>query len=427
MKKVLIIGGGLSGLASAIFLLRAGYQIELIEAAPKFGGRTYSFDYKGVNVDNGQHILMECYTNTLEYIDIIGSRNLFAFQNSLSLNSIDGEGNYYRLKTSKYFHPLNKLFGIMNFKLLTFSERLALSKFLIKLKYLDENEIKQSTTSEFLEEQKQSERVINLFWKNVVESTMNTALASASAKMFVRIAKIIFFSNKNSANAVIPNRDLTSALVTPAINKIIESGGKISSSEKAISFDIEGEKIISVKTNKRRIKIFDFIISAIPEYGLKKISVNNSANKIETEELSYSSIVTVHMFLDKNPLTEKMYNMVNSEFDWLFNHGTYITLLKSNAVRLVNLDKNKVIKIAFSELKKYFTILTNREIKDYIVLKEKRATFISDHDSIKKRKSVLNPYLNLFLVGDWVDTGLPATIEGAIKSSIDVIKEIKDM
>ncbi|RLD66410.1 MAG: amine oxidase, partial [Bacteroidetes bacterium] len=85
----------------------------------------------------------------------------------------------------------------------------------------------------------------------------------------------------------------------------------------------------------------------------------------------------------------------------------------------------KVIKIVFSELKKYFTILTNIVIKDYVVLKEKRATFISDLDSVNQRNSISNPYSNLFLVGDWTNTELPATIEGAIKSGKDVVEKIK--
>ncbi len=91
MKKVLIIGGGLSGISAAVFLSNVGFEVEIVEASPKFGGRTYSFNYNNTDVDNGQHILMECYENALDYIDLIGAKDLFEFQESLTLNYVSSK------------------------------------------------------------------------------------------------------------------------------------------------------------------------------------------------------------------------------------------------------------------------------------------------------------------------------------------------
>jgi len=275
MKKILIIGGGISGLSSAVFLSCSGYSVEIIEASPKLGGKTYSFNYNGIEVDNGQHILMECYSNTLEFIDVLGSRKLFDFQKTLSLNSIDKDGNAYKLKVPKYFYPLNNLFGFLRYKLFTLKERMEIVRLLLKIKYMNENAAKNKTLFEFLIEQNQSEKTISLFWDNVVISAMNTKLKSASAEMFIRIAKIIFFSDKRSANIIIPKVDLSSAFVHPAKDIIIRNGGTISTSEKAISFILEQEKIIAVETNRRRITNYDFIISALPEYRLNKLVFKN--------------------------------------------------------------------------------------------------------------------------------------------------------
>ncbi len=424
IEKVLIIGGGLSGLSSAVFLSNAGYQVELIEASPKLGGRTYSFNYKGSNVDNGQHILMECYLNTLEYIDLIGSRKLFDFQQTLSINSIDASGSKYILKIPKYLYPLNNILGFLKYKLFTLKERIEIIRLLIKIKFLDEKVAKDKTLYEFLVDQNQSEKIISMFWDTLAISTMNTELKLASAEMFIRISKIIFFSGKKEANIVIPNVDLSRSLVEPARERIIKNGGRISTSEKATGFIFEHEKIVSVRTNKREVSNFDIVISAMPCYGLEKVLLENGLHKLKIPNLKYSPIVSVHVWLNENPLSEKMYNLIDGEFDWLFNHGEYITLIKSSAEKLVTINNDKVIKIVFSELKKYFTILNNIVIKDYVVLKEKRATFISDLDSIEKRNSISNPYSNLFLVGDWTNTKLPATIEGAIKSGKDVVGKI---
>ncbi len=425
MKKILIIGGGLSGLSSAVFLSNYGYQIELIEASPKLGGKTYSFNFNGSIVDNGQHILMECYSNTLEYIDLIGSRKLFDFQESLSITSVDANGNTYKLKTPKYAYPLNHLIGFLRYKLFTLRERVVIIRLLLKIKFMDNNAAKNKTLYEFLVEQNQSDRTIALFWDNLVVSAMNTKIEMASAEMFIRMVKIIFFTNKRSANIVIPKTDLSSGFVKPAQNVIVDKEGKISTSERVISFSVEQEKIVTVETTKRTISDFDIVISALPVYGLSRITLKNGEIKFKLPTLKYSPIVSVHVWLDVNPFTEKMIGLVGGEFDWLFNHGDYITLIKSSAEKLSAIQNNEVIKIVFSELKKYFAIFTNREIKDYVVLKEMRATFISDLDSIEQRNSIFNTYSNLFLAGDWTNTGLPATIEGAIKSGKNVAENIK--
>lgn len=424
MKKILIIGGGLSGLSSAVLLSKIGYSVEIIESTPKLGGRTYSLNYNGINVDNGQHILMECYNNTLEYIDIIGSRDLFEFQKSLSINYVNDRKELFKFKIPKYFYPINSLIGLMTFRLLKVKDRLSILKMLLKLKKNETNIFIDITVHEFLSRNNQSEEVISSFWESLVVSTMNTTTKIASTKMFIDMIKIIFFTDKRSFNIVIPKVDLSKALIDPAIQYLKAKGVQISTSERLLSVSIEKGKAIQVITNKRTITDFDLLISSIPEYSLNKVDFINSTQSIALPKLKYSPIVTVHVWLNYNPFNEKMYNLVGSQFDWLFNHGTHISLVKSNASELVTMDKNLVIKIVFSELKKYFTILSKTEIKSYIVLKEKHATFVPDIDSIKQRQSISNLIKNFYICGDWTNTGLPGTIEGAIKSGKLIANEI---
>ncbi len=424
MKKVLIIGGGLSGLSSALFLSKVGYKVEVVESSPKLGGRVYSFNHNGQMVDNGQHVLMECYTNTLEYIDLIGAREFFTFQDSLTINYVNDNKELTTFRIPNYFYPLNNLVGLMNFKVLNIKERFATLKLLLKIRGTDTATFKDKTVYKYLLQNKQSESTIQNFWESLVVSTMNTSTKVASSKMFIDMLKTIFFSGKRGANIVVPNVDLSAALINSAIDKLRYNDVSISTSERVLSLFSSNGKIISVETNKRKIDDFDILISAIPEYSLRKISVENSTKKMKIPRLDYSPIVTVHVWLSENPLTKKMYNLIGGEFDWLFNHGTHISLIKSSAEKLVTMDKNAVIRMLSSELKNYFTILSNTEIEDYIVLKEVNATFIPNLDSLKKRSSVLNPFFNFFIIGDWTEVGLPATVEGAIKSGKDVSERI---
>jgi protoporphyrinogen oxidase len=253
---------------------------------------------------------------------------------------------------------------------------------------------------------------------------MNTSTKTASSKLFIEMMKIIFFEDKKNSNFVIPKVDLNNSLINPALSFLKAKGVKISTSERLIAINLNEGKAIEIETNKRKISDFDAIISSIPLFSLSKIIFGNSHQKFTLPKLEYSPIVTVHVWLTENPLKEKMYNLIGSEFDWVFNHKTHLSFVKSNAKKLTNLNKNIVIKIVFSELKKYFTILTKTEIKDYIVLKEIHATFIPDLNSNEARKSLSKIANNLYIIGDWTNTGLPATIEGAIKSGNDITQKI---
>ena len=131
MKKVIVIGGGFAGLSSAAFLANSGHKVELIEASPKLGGRAYSFkdDETGSVIDNGQHILMGCYKETLRFLRLIGAEKNFHFQEKLKVNFINENGKLFRLEATKLFYPLNLLFGLLNFEALSFINRLKLLKF----------------------------------------------------------------------------------------------------------------------------------------------------------------------------------------------------------------------------------------------------------------------------------------------------------
>ena len=424
MKKVLIIGGGLSGISTAVYLSKSGFEIELIEASPKFGGRTYSFNYKNTVIDNGQHVLMECYENTLDYIDTLGVKDLFHFQESLQLNYVTSKKSVIQLNIPKHFYPFNNIVGLLKFKLFSLSERFSILKFLIEIKFIDSSKLSDLTVFGFLKKKKQSENAIINFWENLVVSTMNTPTKIASSQMFVDMLKIIFFKDKRSSNIIIPKVGLSEALVNPALDMLKRGNYKLLTSEKVLSINTSDNKVISIKTNKRNIDDFDYVVSAIPVYALKRILKEYDSNRFKLPKLEYAPIVTVHVWLNENPLTEKMYSLIEGEFDWVFNHGNHITLISSNAKKLAGLNKNIVIKIVFSELKKYFTILSNKVIMDYIVLKETKATFISNHTSAEARKHYENQFSNLYIAGDWTNTGLPATIEGAIKSGYSVAHKL---
>jgi hydroxysqualene dehydroxylase len=163
----------------------------------------------------------------------------------------------------------------------------------------------------------------------------------------------------------------------------------------------------------KSISDFDCVISAVPYHAFQKFISVSYLNK--KPDLRYSSILTIHLWLSHNPLKEDFYGLIDSPVHWIFNKKTHLTLVISDADYLNGKSKEEILFLAARELKKYIKLDLD-DIIDFQIIKEKRATFIPSEHTLNSRPSVITGLDNFFVAGDWVDTGLPSTIESAVKS-----------
>jgi zeta-carotene desaturase len=154
---------------------------------------------------------------------------------------------------------------------------------------------------------------------------------------------------------------------------------------------------------------------AIPTHAIEKINFPGSSKPI-IPKLNYSPILNVHFWLKENPFKEKFYGLINSKVHWLFNHGDYISLTSSSADEFIGFENDFIKTLFLSEIEKFFPIFRSKFVNNSIVIKEKRATFIPDVVSSELRNNIYSPFDNLSFAGDWINTGLPSTIESAVLS-----------
>ncbi|MCL6097654.1 MAG: hydroxysqualene dehydroxylase HpnE [Bacteroidetes bacterium] len=419
MKRVLVVGGGLAGLSSSVYLSDSGFEVTLLEASPKLGGRTYSMynDRYEDYYDNGQHILMGCYEYTLDFINKIGGTDKLYFQESLEINFVKRGGNLFHLKAGKYFYPLNLLFAILKFKALRLKDRFKIIDFFLELMCCFDEDLRDKTVKEWLQCKKQSDDSVRNFWEILVVGALNTTIEKASAEMFAEILKRIFLQGSKASTIVVPKTGL-SQLFSNLAGKFIETNhGQIILSEKVLEIEVSDKRITSVSTDKNVYKDFDAVILAVPTFALAKIQLTGTTIQFNIPDLQYSPIVNIHLWLSENPFKEKFYGLIGSDIHWLFNHGTHITLMTSAADQIITLGNSEIKRHFCSELEKYFSIFHSEMILDFVVIKEKRATFIPDITSNRKRKEKVSSQIeNLFFAGDWTDTDLPSTIESAVMS-----------
>ena len=176
---------------------------------------------------------------------------------------------------------------------------------------------------------------------------------------------------------------------------------------------VENNRLKSVVTNKRTLKEFKDVISSVPYFSLQRIL---PAEYVPADpELKYSSILTVHIWLKENHLEKTFYGLIDSRIHWVFNRGSHLTLVRSDADELMDKSKEEIFEIVKSELFK-FCFIEENDITDYRVIKEKRATFIPSNEILYKRPGPVTRVNGLTIAGDWTNTGLPSTIESAVRS-----------
>ncbi len=376
-------------------------------------GRAYSFqdDLTGSVVDNGQHILMGCYKETLKFLKLIGAEKNFIYQERLRVNFLNEDGKLFKLEATQLFYPLNLLFGLLNFEALGFIDRLILLKFFLKLYFYSDEELKRLTVYQWLLLEGQNDKIRETFWDFIAIGALNTNTKKASAKVFADILKEIFFKGNKEATIILPSKGLSESYCIDAQSFIEKKGGTINLSEQVIGSEILNDKLTKVLTSKRTFSDFDYAVSTVPWFALDKIikDVDIFLN------FEHSAILTIHIWLKENLLKENFYGLIGSPIHWIFNHKDYITLVKSDANDLIEKTKEEIFEMAVAELKKYAGI-NEEEIKSYKVIKEKRSTFVPDIESLNKRPGTKTKIKNLFLAGDWINTGLPSTIESAVKS-----------
>lgn len=421
MPSVCIIGGGVAGLSAAVFLADKGFAVTLTEASPKLGGRTYSFFDKtfGDIIDNGQHILASWYHNTFDFLKIIGSYDKLSFQKQLEVRFIDDNAQNYVLKASKLPPPLHLAFGLMKYKALDFKDQQSVASLVnvIKSDKIKDSELKDMNTDELFRLSKQTEKGINNFWKPFIIAVFNAEPANTSAYSFSKIIKTGFIE-KGGSNLVIPDAFLNDIFIEPAGQFLKLKNAKIFINKKASKINFSNNAVTSVILEDNSEIKSDFYISSVPFFDFKNLVNGELGYK---GELKSSPIVNIHLKFDKSIdelIRHKFVGLLNTHSQWVFRvKDNQICIVISAANEIAEMDKDKIINLAIEELNKCVPEFNNHKIIAQRVIKEMRATFIPDKESLKNRPDNVTKYHNFFIAGDWTNTGLPATIEGAVKSA----------
>src|ERR1700722_1787835 len=436
-KDAVVIGAGFAGLSAAVALAERGVRVTVLEGKPALGGRAYSFadPETGDFVDNGQHVLMGCYGETLDFLQQIGTYDQLVFQEDLKIEMLAGPGQSAVLKTARLPGPLHMTSALFGYRHLSIGERLSVMRGglrMLAMRRFGDGELRRLTVVQLMDRLGQSEHARGCFWYPLSVATLNDEPDSSSAQQLVEVLRRVFFSLRRRDSAFVFSRvGLTDMYCTGATRLIERGGGAVVSRSIVEMLEVGmGGKVASVRLRDgRRIEATDFI-SAVPAPQLLRILPENAVADpffSRLTGLSSSPIICVHVWLDREVTNSPFIGFIGTTTQWLFNkrqifaqrgeaHPGYLSFVISGARKLVDRSNEDILDIVINDLHAMIHASREAKVVKSLVLKEKNATMAPDLRSHKLRPTAKTPIANFFLAGDWIQTELPATIESAVIS-----------
>ena len=432
---VVVIGAGFAGMSAAGRLARHGARVLVLESRSRLGGRATAFPDRdtGELVDNGQHVMLGCYTATFAFLNEIGAGDHVHMQPHLSVAMIDRRGRRSRLTCPTTLPPpLHLVAGVLDWDGLPWRDRLAAFAMAAPLK-LARREAQPGarrraaspgeTVENWLIRNRQTATIREMLWNPLALAALNQSPARASAPTFVRVLGEMFGDDSRSAAIVLPTRPLHQMYAEPARAYVERLGGAVRTGVTA-KVRIDGG-VVTIGSNGERWTP-GAVISSVPWHALPDLFDGVPAAMADSidraRRMESSPIVTVNLWFDRRVIDEPFLGLPGRAMRWVFDKRTvfggdasYLSLVSSGAGPLVDRLNEELIAIAHHELLDALPDIRAARLVRATVVREPRATF-SLAPGQPARPSTETGIPGFFLAGDWIDTGLPATIESAVRS-----------
>jgi squalene-associated FAD-dependent desaturase len=401
--RVHIVGAGVAGLAAAVMLIADGHRVALYESGQHAGGRCRSFldPELGCRIDNGNHLLLAGNTAALAYIERIGALDTFARPAEAAIPFVDlGSGERWELRPNR---------GPMPWWLLDAVRRVPGTRpgdYLeaLKLRRADAN----ATVAAVLDPKS---LLFRWLWQPLAVAALNTGVEEGSARLFWRVLAETLGRGGAACRALIPREGLSESLIDPAMALLRRYGAEIrfATRLRAIRF-AEGRAVeLMFDGNTVDLTICDSVILAVPATTAARLV----PDLVVPED--HAPIVNAHFRCAAPAAAPLFAGLIGGTAEWVFRKREVISVTVSAADRLVDQPAETLREILWRDVAAAYRIAAE-PVPPARIVKERRATFRATPAQLKQRPSAATRWNNLHLAGDYVDNGLPATIEGAIRS-----------
>lgn len=439
MGKVIVVGGGYAGIAAATALAEEGISVDLLESRGSLGGRAYSIPASETfpaPMDNGPHLFMGCYAETLRMLERIGMNGAFHWIDPLALSWLTSGGKKVSLKCAPLPAPFHLVWGLLTSNAFPWKEKISMSK---ALSAFSKKPFRipsgAETVAQFLDTTGQGPHSRERFWVPLCDSVMNVPPAVAPLLGLGEVLHGVFFGNRRDSALGIARFPLGD-LVSEKARKCLEAkGGRVLFHEGVQEFTVK-EGVFEIKTRSGAVYPGDALVFAVPPTSLSALwPAGTWETTSHFSKMGKSPIVSVHVILSKPVMEGHLVGLSGARFEWVFNRnanwswkgqGQYLSFTASAAEDLGRLKDPELVDLALVELRAKCPAAAGASVLYSKATREMAATFVWNKETDRLRPPCETPYPNVFLAGDWTNTGLPATLEGACLSGHRAAEKVRE-
>ncbi|MBI5752777.1 MAG: FAD-dependent oxidoreductase [Hydrogenophilales bacterium] len=425
--SVAVIGGGWAGLAAAVSLAGQGIPVTLFESAAQLGGRARRVEINGLALDNGQHILIGAYRETLRLLASVGV-DVRAVCHAPPL-TLQVTPDFF-LRAAALPAPWHLGLGLLRSRGIPLRDKLSAVRFLAALKRGVFSVMPDISVSTLLAQHLQSPALNDYLWHPLCLAALNTPPQTASAQIFVNVLRDAFFGTRDDSRLVLPRVDLGQLLPDPAAHFIAAHGGKIRLNQRIQRVEL-ADKGFTLHSDQG-VEHFMQVICAVPPFRVCDLlgqlpSLQPVLDQIAA--LQYQPIYTVYLqYAASMRLPFPMLGLSNTLCQWVFDRGALSNQHGLMAVVISAEGEHEALPhaaLAEQAARELHEQLGFPAQTDWTrVIAEKRATFTC-LPSITRPDNV-TPIPGLFLAGDYTDSDYPATLESAVRSGIQCALSIQE-
>jgi squalene-associated FAD-dependent desaturase len=443
LKSVIVIGGGLAGLAAGVALADSGWRVRLFEQRPFLGGRATSYVLPdGEHVDNCQHVTLACCTNLEDFYLRVGSSGKIKFFDRLLF--LDPQGRRGAMEAGALPAPFHFAESFASFAPLTPLDKLSIARAMLNIimqkgQTTDLNESGGTSMLEWLRRHGQTSGAINRFWRVVLVSALDEELDRTDAHFGVDVFWKAFLSSSTGYRMGVPVVPLSN-LYDGCKAEIERRGGEVVLRSPVRGLKLETGKLAGVRFDENREESADAYIFAIPHTALAELlpeSVKQSEPSLaHLDKIKTSPITGVHFWFDRIVMNEPFMTLLDTTTQWIFNKtalygdshtdsnaatgsakgGQYLQLVISASYDLLDRARQEIIDLCLAEVRHALPKARDAHLLKATVIKEAAATFSPEPGVDRWRPQQQTSIPGLYLAGDWTQTGWPATMEGAVRS-----------
>ncbi len=430
--QVVVIGGGLAGIAAALDCAQAGARVTLVEVRRRLGGAAYSFERENLQVDNGQHVFLRCCVAYRGLLERLGSSPAVRVQERLEIPVLSPGREPVMLRRGRLPAPLHLAGTLLRYRHLPLRKRLSAARAVAALARLDPREEALDeggqTFGGWLSEHGQDAEAVALLWDLIVLATLNLPAAQASLGLGVFVFHEGLLSKASAGDIGFHERPLTETLGEPAAVALAKAGVDVRLGWRARRIERDGAGFVVRGTGERGEEALnaDVAIVAVPHAraaGLLEDLQPELAGRLR--RLESSPIVNLHVVYDRTVCDYRFAAGVRSPVQYLFDRTAaggvppgcqYLAVSLSGADREMEMSVDELKERYLTALSELLPRAGQAKVEAFFATREHAATFRAVPGVARLRPGTRTSTPGLLLAGAWTDTGWPATLEGAVLS-----------